>query len=128
MVKNKDIIQLLLSQKVSPNDLVRYLSLIIKLKQYHSSLFMSKEFHNVLYQADRMLGDIVTILSKTNTLIVKKIKDLISLIEKDSEYQVQLEVAVEGEDFDTAVQYIQETLPESMIIKKDTQDAEISIS
>lgn len=75
-----------------------------------------------------MLGDIVTILSKTNTLIVKKIKDLISLIEKDSEYQVQLEVAVEGEDFDTAVQYIQETLPESMIIKKDTQDAEISIS
>ncbi len=128
MIKNSDIIEGLLAEKITPNALVKYLVLIVKLKQRYGSLVDTKEFCAMMEKMDAKLVLVVKVLSKTQKLTIKAIKTLIYTTKKLPNYQVELSVAVEDTERDEAVAYLQKKLPESKIIPTEVSEVGVSVS
>ncbi len=128
MIKNSDIIKWLLEENITPNALVKYLVLIVKLKQRYGSLVDTREFCTMLKKLDTNLVLVVKLLSKTQKLTIKYIKALIDDIKKLPDYQIELSVAVEDAEREETVAYLQKKLPDSKIIIEENSEVGVSVS
>ncbi len=128
MIKNSTIIQGLLEEKITPNVLVKYLLLIMKLKQRYGSLVDTKEFCTMIEKLDPKLNLVINLLSKTQKLTMKDIKKMIYEVKRLPEYHIELSVAVEKTVLDETVEYLQEKLPDSKVIPTEVSEVGVSVS
>ncbi len=128
MIKDKEIIQALLTEKMTPNTVVKYLFLIIKLKQHHGSLLHDRKFHALLSKIDTKLASIVMVLDKTDRLSIKAIKKMIFVIEKLPEYTTELEVVSSQKEWAEVLAYLEQNIPNSTVTQKTTDAVELKVA